>query len=58
MTKQALSSQTVSKATRFTGHALRLRMAAEEDGEIGLYLLQFSAIFQEGENDDKADKTH
>jgi len=56
MTKQALSSQTVSKATS-SRHALKLRMAAEKGGEIRHYLLKFPAIFQEGEGDHEANKT-
>lgn len=56
MTKEALSSQTVSKATS-SGHAPKLGMAAEEDGEIGPYLLKFPALFQDGESDYKANQT-
>lgn len=46
----------LSKSTS-SGQALKLRMVAEKDGEIILYLLTFSAIFQEGESDYKSDKT-
>lgn len=53
MTKQGLNSQTVSKATS-SGHALKLRMVAEKDGEIRPYLLKFPAIFQEGGSDYEA----
>lgn len=53
MTKHVLNSQTVSKATS-SGHALKLRMAAEKDGGIRPCSLKFIAIFQEGESDYKA----
>lgn len=53
MTKHVLNSQTVSKATS-SGHALKLRMAAEKDGGIRPCSSKFIAIFQEGESDYKA----
>lgn len=44
MTKQALNSQTESKAASGK-HALELRMVAEKDGETRPYLLKCHSVF-------------